>query len=145
MQQVGLFFFSRKGDEPVEGGLVQHLQAAEEGKTVLSITEKGYGKRTAPEEYRLQSRGGKGISNYNITEKTGKVAAIRMAAEGEDVLLVTSGGVIMRTKVEEISRLSRSTQGVRVVRLEDGITVIDMAGAAREEEVAVDEEETAEE
>ncbi|MBQ8548999.1 MAG: DNA gyrase subunit A, partial [Lachnospiraceae bacterium] len=116
-----------------------------DGADLLTVTEKGYGKRTAPEEYRLQTRGGKGISNYNITEKTGKVAAIRMAAEGEDVLLVTSGGIIMRTKVEEISRLSRSTQGVRVVRLADQITVIDMAGAAREEEVSEGEEETAEE
>ena len=101
----------------------------------LTITENGYGKRTPVEEYRLQTRGGKGISNYNITEKTGLIASVRMAEEGEDLLLVTSGGIIMRTKIEEISRLSRSTQGVRVVRLGEGITVIDTALAAREEEL----------
>ena len=105
-----------------------------EGAQLLTITENGYGKRTEVEEYRLQTRGGKGISNYNITEKTGLIAAVRMAAEGEDILLVTSGGIIMRTKVEEISCLSRTTQGVRVVRLGDNIKVIDMAGAQREEE-----------
>ena len=98
------------------------------------MTENGYGKRTDVEEYRLQSRGGKGITNYNITEKTGKVAAIRMVEDGEDLLLVTSGGIILRTQIEEISTLSRVTQGVRVVRLDEGITVIDIAGAAREEE-----------
>ncbi len=113
-----------------------------EGAALLTITENGYGKRTATKEYRLQNRGGKGISNYNITEKTGKVAAIRMVEEGEDLLLVTSGGIIMRTQVEEISLLSRSTQGVRVVRLGEGVKVIDIAGAAREEE-EVSEEETA--
>ncbi len=115
-----------------------------EGAALLTVTENGYGKRTATEEYRLQSRGGKGISNYNITEKTGKIAAIRMVEEGEDLLLVTSGGIIMRTQVEEISLLSRSTQGVRVVRLGDGVKVIDIAGAAREEEEEISEE-TAEE
>jgi DNA gyrase subunit A len=105
-----------------------------EGASLLTITQNGYGKRTEVEEYRLQSRGGKGISNYNITQKTGKVAAIRMVEEGEDLLLVTSGGIIMRTKIEEISCLSRSTQGVRVVRLDEGVKVIDISTAAREEE-----------
>jgi len=69
-----------------------------------------------------------------------------MAAEGEDILLVTSGGIIMRTKVEEISCLSRTTQGVRVVRLGDNIKVIDMAGAQREEEAEeADDQQPAEE
>ncbi len=120
----------RLSDEDYVVGMV----IQKEGAQFLTVTEKGYGKRTEAEEYRLQTRGGKGISNYNITEKTGKIAAVRMAAEGEDILLVTSGGIILRTKVEEIPVLSRSTQGVRVVRLGEGIEVIDMAGAAREEE-----------
>ncbi|MBQ7035275.1 MAG: DNA gyrase subunit A, partial [Clostridia bacterium] len=117
----------------------------QEGAQLLTITENGYGKRTPTEEYRLQNRGGKGISNYNITEKTGKIAAIRMAEEGEDLLLVTSGGIIMRTKIEEISSLSRSTQGVRVVKLSEGVKVIDIAGAAREEEEQTEQTEETEE
>ncbi|MBQ8600249.1 MAG: DNA gyrase subunit A [Clostridia bacterium] len=117
-----------------EGDYLVGMCIQKEGADFLTITEKGYGKRTAVEEYRLQTRGGKGISNYNITEKTGLVASVRMAEEGEDLLLVTSGGIIMRTKVEEISKLSRSTQGVRVVRLSEGVTVIDTALTAREEE-----------
>ena len=111
-----------------------------EGANLLSITENGYGKRTDLDEYRLQSRGGKGITSYNITEKTGKVAAIRMVEDGEDLLLVTSGGIIMRTQIEEISTLSRVTQGVRVVRLDEGVKVIDIAGADREEEELPTEE-----
>ncbi len=128
-----------------EGDYLVGMCIQKEGADFLTITENGYGKRTAVEEYRLQTRGGKGISNYNITEKTGLVASVRMAEEGEDLLLVTSGGIIMRTKVEEISRLSRSTQGVRVVRLGEGVTVIDTALAAREEEAEESAEEGAEE
>ena len=128
-----------------EGDYLIGMCLEKEGAQLLTITENGYGKRTPTEEYRLQNRGGKGISNYNITEKTGKIAAIAMAMEGEDLLLVTSGGIIMRTKIEEISSLSRSTQGVRVVKLSDGIKVIDIAGAAREEEEVPEGEEAAEE
>jgi len=106
----------------------------QENADFLSITENGYGKRTKIEEYRVQTRGGKGVTNYNITEQTGKIAAVRMAVEGEDLLLVTGGGIIMRTKIEEISKLSRKTKGVRVVKLDEGVKVIDIAGAAREEE-----------
>ncbi len=117
-----------------EGDYLVGMCLEREGAQLLTITENGYGKRTPTEEYRLQTRGGKGIGNYNITEKTGKIAAILMAEEGEDLLLVTSGGIILRTKIEEISSLSRTTQGVRVVKLGEGIKVIDIAGAAREEE-----------
>ena len=126
-------------DDYVIGMCIQRPQA-----TLLSITENGYGKRTRVEEYRVQSRGGKGISNYNITEKTGKVCAVKMVEEGEDLLLITSGGIIMRTQVDEISQLSRTTQGVRVVRLGENLKVIDIARAAREdgEESPIEEEDT---
>jgi hypothetical protein len=80
------------------------------------------------------------IKYVRSTEKTGKVAAIRMVEDGEDLLLVTSGGIIMRTQIEEISTLSRVTQGVRVVRLDEGVKVIDIAGADREEEELPTEE-----
>ena len=117
-----------------EGDYLVGMCLERDGAQLLTITENGYGKRTPTEEYRLQTRGGKGIGNYNITEKTGKIASILMAEEGEDLLLVTSGGIILRTKIEEISSLSRTTQGVRVVKLGEGIKVIDIASAAREEE-----------
>ena len=130
-----------------EGDYVVGMCIQEEGKNLLSITENGYGKRTDSEEYRLQTRGGKGITNYNITEKTGKVAAVKMVEDGEDLLAITSGGIIIRTHTEEIPTLSRSTQGVRVVKMAEGIKVIDIALASREEEedFSEEEQETAEE
>ncbi len=123
-----------------EGDYLIGMCLEREGAQLLTITENGYGKRTPTEEYRLQTRGGKGIGNYNITEKTGKIASILMAEEGEDLLLVTSGGIILRTKIEEISSLSRTTQGVRVVKLGEGIKVIDIASAAREEEEEISDQ-----
>ncbi len=116
-----------------------------ENADFLSITENGFGKRTDVEEYRIQTRGGKGVTNYNITDQTGKIAAVRMAEEGEDLLLVTGGGIILRTKIEEISKLSRKTKGVRVVRLDEGVQVIAIAGAAREEEEELSTEEATQE
>lgn len=111
-----------------------------ENATLLSITEKGYGKRTALSEYRLQTRGGKGIGNYNITEKTGKVAAISVVDDNNDLLLMTSGAAVMRTSVSEIPVIARTTQGVRVVRLDDGVTIIDISRTDKEEETPTETE-----
>ncbi len=118
-----------------EGDYVVGMCVPEEGQEILSITENGYGKRTKIDDFRVQTRGGKGVSAYNITDKTGLVAAVRMVKEGDDLLAITSGGVMIRTKVEEIPTLSRSTQGVRVVRLDENTKVIDIALTEREEEV----------
>ena len=128
-----------EGEDYVIGMVV-----TEEGKDLLTVTENGYGKRTATDEYRLQSRGGKGVANYKITEKTGKIAAIRMVEDGKDLMAVTDNGIILRTPIDEISTLSRSTQGVRIVRLAEGMRVIDVTLADAEEEEPETTEETAE-
>ena len=104
-----------------------------ENATLLSVTEKGYGKRTAISEYRLQTRGGKGIMNYNITERTGDIAAISVVDDNNDILLLTSGAVVLRTAVSEIPVISRTTQGVRIVRLEEGVRIIDISRTEKEE------------
>ena len=101
--------------------------------TLLSVTEKGYGKRTELSEYRLQTRGGKGIGNYNITDKTGKVAAISVVDDNNDLLLLTSGAAVMRTSVSEIPVIARTTQGVRVVRLDDGVSIVDISRTDKHE------------
>lgn len=111
-----------------------------ENATLLSVTEKGYGKRTALSEYRLQTRGGKGIGNYNITDKTGKVAAISVVDDNNDLLLMTSGAAVMRTSVSEIPVIARTTQGVRVVRLDEGVTIIDISRTDKEEEAPAETE-----
>lgn len=108
---------------------------AEAGKTVLSITERGYGKRTPVEEYRITSRGGLGIRNYMVTEKTGPIVGIKVVDGQEDLLLMTQAGILIRTAVDSIRIAGRATQGVIVMRFkEEGDHVISMALADRETE-----------
>lgn len=92
--------------------------------TLLAITENGFGKRTELEEYRVQNRGGRGVITYKITPKTGNIVGIRIANGDEDVMLITDKGTIIRLKVEEVSVLGRSTQGVTLMRTNDGGKVV---------------------
>ncbi len=92
--------------------------------TLLSITENGFGKRTEVDEYRVQNRGGRGVITYKITPKTGDIVGIRIATGEEDVMLITDKGTIIRLKVEDISVLGRSTQGVTLMRTNDGGKVV---------------------
>lgn len=115
-----------------------------ENATLLSVTEKGYGKRSQLGDYRLQTRGGKGIMNYNITERTGNIAAISVVDDNNDILLLTSGAAVLRTAVSEIPVLSRTTQGVRIVRLEEGVRIIDISRTEKEETEAEKPDENAE-
>ncbi len=117
-----------------EGDYVVGAARATEGKCVLSITEKGYGKRTPVEEYRITNRGGIGIKNYMVTEKTGPVVGVKVVDGSEDLLLVTQAGILIRTAVENIRTAGRATQGVIVMRFkEEGDQVISLALAEREE------------
>lgn len=113
---------------------------------LLTVTENGYGKKTPLDEYRIQSRGGKGIFTYKITEKTGKLAGMKTVTEEDDIILITSDGVIIRMHTDEISSHSRQTQGVRLMKLADGVNVVSVARTEREEEAEDGaEDETAEE
>jgi DNA gyrase subunit A len=91
---------------------------------VLTITEKGFGKRTPVSAYRLQSRGGLGVTNIKTTDKNGKVAGIAHVTEDDQVLLITEQGMIIRTKVADIRSIGRSTQGVRVINIDDDDVVV---------------------
>ena len=92
--------------------------------TLLAITENGFGKRTELDEYRVQLRGGKGVVTYKITPKTGKLVGVRIATEEDDVMLITDKGTIIRINVKDISVLGRSTQGVTLMRTNDGGKVV---------------------
>ena len=117
-----------------EGDYVVGAARAAEGKCVLSITEKGYGKRTPVEEYRITNRGGLGIRNYMVTDKTGPVVGVKVVDGSEDLLLVTQAGILIRTAVDNIRIAGRATQGVIVMRFkEEGDRVISMALADRDE------------
>ena len=94
--------------------------------TLLAITENGFGKRTELDEYRVQNRGGKGVITYKITPKTGKLVGVRIASEEDDVMLITDTGTIIRINVKDISVLGRSTQGVTLMRTNDGGKVVSM-------------------
>ncbi len=116
------------------GDYVVGADSTSAGDALLTITERGYGKRTSIEEYSVHGRGGKGIKNYNITEKTGPIAAVRMVRPEDDILLITDDATIIRIAADSISLLSRSTQGVRVMRLAAGSRVISMEKTERETE-----------
>ena len=117
-----------------EGDYVVGAGSTYGGEALLSITEKGYGKRTAVEEYSVHGRGGLGIRNYNVTERTGAVADVKMVNPGEDLLVISDDGTIIRMAVDNISLLGRSTQGVRVMRLMEGSRVISIEKTERETE-----------
>ena len=118
---------------------------AEPGKELLTVTQNGYGKRTALEEYlrgddagekRAQSRGGKGLKNYNLTAKTGQVAGVAIVDDGDDVMLIENGGVLIRMAAADINTYKRGTQGVILMRLGEGNQVISVSRVDREAEEA---------
>ncbi len=104
------------------------------GATLLAVAEKGYGKRTEMDEYRLQTRGGKGIITMKVTDKTGAVVGVRMVTDDDDIMLVTDGGKVIRTPVKGISIIGRNTQGVRLIELAEGEKVVSVARLAEKEE-----------
>ncbi len=125
------------GDDVVIGA-----EKAEEGKTLLTVTERGYGKRTELVEYLrtgpdgqkvAQSRGGKGLKNYNITAKTGLVAGCRVVAEEDDIMLIENGGVIIRIPARDVNIYKRDVQGVIVMRIEEGNQVVSVERIQSEE------------
>ena len=116
------------GDDIVVGA-----EKAEEGKTLLTVTENGFGKRTELQEYLRtgpdgekipQGRGGKGLKNYNITEKTGFVAGCCIVGESDDVMVIENGGVIIRIPASSVNLYKRDVQGVIVMRIEEGNQVV---------------------
>ncbi len=125
-----------------EGDYVVGADSTGAGDCLLTITENGYGKRTRIEEYSVHGRGGLGMKNYNITEKTGPIAAVKMVRDEDDVLLITDDATIIRVAAEKISLLSRATQGVRVMRPAAGSRVIDMEKTEREPEEETETNET---
>ena len=129
-----------------DGDMVIGAEKAEEGKTLLTVTENGFGKRTELPEYLRtgpdgekipQSRGGKGLKNYNITPKTGKVAGCRVVSESDDVMLIENGGVIIRVPASSINVYKRDVQGVIIMRIEEGNKLVSLE---RVEAIAEEEE-----
>ncbi len=120
-----------------DGDYVVGMEIIEPGQEILVVTEKGYGKRTPEQEYRLQSRGGVGLKTMQITEKNGKMCAVKAVDGTEDIMLITINGMLIRMDVQDISVIGRSTQGVRLIRLAEEEYV---ATVAKVEKDIVDDE-----
>ncbi len=115
------------------------------GTTILIATENGYGKRSETNEYRVSHRGGKGIITVKTTEKTGKMVAIKEVVKSDDVVIVTSGGIVIRQHASDIRVAGRNTQGVRLIRLDQGDTISDVAAVmAEDDESAIEAVKTTE-
>jgi len=123
-----------RGIDLEEGDLVVGMDILRPQGTMLTVTDKGYGKRTTVEEYRKQSRGGKGVITLKVTEKTGPVNGVCQVLDTDDVMLVTDGGKIIRMAVGEIRVIGRNTQGVRLIGLEENERVASVARLAEKEE-----------
>lgn len=122
-----------------DGDSVVGMAAYSEGDdvTLLVVTENGFGKRTEMDEYRTQTRGGKGILTYRVTEKTGKITGVKLVSENDDVMIISSDGTIIRIHVNDISILGRATQGVTLMRTHEDNRVVSIARVANED-VAVE-------
>lgn len=126
-----------KDDEVVGIAIIQNLS-----EEILVITEKGYGKRTDVEEYRLQMRGGKGVKTINITDKNGRLSTLRSVTNDEDLIVISDKGVVIRTHVDQISQTKRATQGVRIIKLrpDHKVSTIALVPRSEDEEILDDGE-----
>jgi DNA gyrase subunit A len=104
------------------------------GFDILTVSEGGYGKRTEMDEYRLQSRGGKGIITMKTTDKTGQVVGVQQVTEDDELMLISNRGKIIRLRIKDIRVIGRNTQGVRLIELEEGERVVSLARLAEKEE-----------
>ena len=113
------------------GDYVVGMSRAAAGASLLAVTEHGYGKRTAIAEYKTQTRGGKGLRNYAVSGKTGKVVGIRAVDADDDIMLISSDGIIIRMQLDAIPLIGRSTQGVRLMRLQPDVSIVNFAVTER--------------
>ncbi len=116
--------------------LVGMVAVKREGVSVLTVSEHGYGKRSSLDDYRIQTRGGKGILTMKTTPKTGALVALKSVVDGDDLMIVTQNGITIRMRVADIREMGRNTQGVRVINLKAGDAIADVTRLILEDEVA---------
>jgi DNA gyrase subunit A len=123
-----------RGMTLTDGDEVVGMEILSPGATILTITEKGYGKRTPLEDYRLQRRGGRGVITIRTSDRNGKVVRVAQVVDDDEVMLITDGGKVLRCPVKGISTMGRATQGVRVMKLDSGERLVSMARLAESDE-----------
>ncbi len=122
---------------------VVDMDILENDKEILVVTQNGYGKRTPVKDYTIQARGGKGVLTYNKSKfsKTGELIGAKVVDEDDEILLINSDGIIIRIRAEEVSKLSRSTQGVKIMRVDDDANIVAMAKVIKEDETNQEKDE----
>ncbi len=123
-----------RGISTREGDATVGMEVLKPGKTILTVSENGFGKRTPLDDYREQNRGGQGIITIKTTERNGQVVGILQVSDGDEIMLITSGGKMIRTRVAEIPTMSRNTQGVRLMEPSEGERVVSVAKLAEEDD-----------
>ncbi len=130
-----------KGIDLEAGDRVVGVAPVQSGKELLTVCENGYGKRTAFDDYRPQTRGGKGLVNLKNKERTGEVVTIRSVAPDDELICISDRGIILRMEADEVSRIGRPTQGVKVMRVMENQSITDVAVAVRERQEAKEDDE----
>ena len=131
----GVRGISIEDDDEVIGAIaIEAEAAAREGKSVLVVSENGYGKRSDPEEYRITSRGAKGVKTINITDKTGPLVAIKAVTEDNDLMIITKSGLTIRVEMTDIRLSGRATQGVRLINIREGDSIAAVSPVAKADE-----------
>jgi DNA gyrase subunit A len=116
------------GDDRIVG----MVAATDESETLLIVTENGYGKRTALEEYRLQGRGGRGVIAIKTSSRNGIVVAVKMVSDNDELIIISSNGMVTRMAVSDIRTIGRNTQGVRLMSLHEDEIVVDIGKISRD-------------
>lgn len=140
VREVGRVARGVKGIKLREGDKVVAAQIAEDNGEILIVSENGYGKRTKMNEFNSQNRGGIGVKAYKVTDKTGKIAGMIRVLDEDDVLMITSGGVVIRMDAAEINTIGRNTQGVKLMRLDDGVKVVSVSRTDKMPEEEINEQ-----
>ncbi len=135
---IGVRAIRLKGEDEVVSAIIVH-----DGDKLLNVTENGYGKRTLAEEFKVQGRSGMGIKVHQLTEKTGLLVGVEIVSDDEEFMLITSEGIVIRLRGRDVSTFGRVSQGVRLMNLEDGVSVVGLAKIHMED--IEDEEEELEE
>ncbi|MHC4605701.1 MAG: DNA gyrase C-terminal beta-propeller domain-containing protein, partial [Planctomycetota bacterium] len=132
LRPMGRATYGVAGVKLTGGDRVVDMIVSEPGISVLSICEKGFGKRSRVEDYRLQTRGGKGVINVKTTQRNGRVVSMKAVTDDDEVMMITEGGMAVRSPVKDIRVMGRATQGVRVIDLKEGDAVVSVARVAKE-------------
>ncbi|MBI2931336.1 MAG: DNA gyrase subunit A [Planctomycetes bacterium] len=137
LRPMGRATYGVYGIELEQGDRVVDMIIPGAGETILTACERGYGKRSAIEEYRVQSRGGKGVINIKVTERNGRVIGLKAVSEEDGLIMITQGGIVVRIAVKDVRLMGRNTQGVRLIRLEEGDRLVSSARVVEDEDDGV--------